>query len=162
MKRIISTMVSFVLILAALSLIVAANAINIENQQGITLQSEEKDNGNQLLFFAEITFNIFEGEGCACVPIPGAFIFAYGLDTDHNDSNITDDEGFCILELEYDHTFRVTIEAEGFQIVMFDFYVIDDQEFTFHMQEKEDSSSHNFPVLYNLLQRIESAVHLFK
>jgi len=162
MKRIKSATVAFVIILATFSFIVAANAINIGTQQETTVQNKEKDNGNHPLFFAEITFNIFEGTGCGCVPIPGASIASYGLDTDHNNSCITDDNGVCILEFEYDRTYRVTIEAEEFQMVLFDFLVIDNQIFTFHMQEKEDSSSHNFPVLYNLLQRIESAVNLFK
>jgi hypothetical protein len=160
MKRIKSATVSFVIILATFSFIVAANAINIGTPQETIVQ--KKDNGNQPLFFAEITFNIFEGEGCACVPIQGASVSAYGLDTDHNDSGITDDQGVCILELEYDRTYRVTIEEEEFQMVLFDFLVIDDQIFTFHMQEKEGSSSHNFPVLHTLLQRIESAVNLFE
>ncbi|MFW9906341.1 MAG: carboxypeptidase-like regulatory domain-containing protein [Candidatus Thorarchaeota archaeon] len=162
MKRIKSATVAFLIILATFSFIVAANAINIGIQQEATVKSKEKDNGNQPLFFAEITFNIFEGTGCGCVPIPGASIAAYGLDTDHNNSCITDDDGVCILEFEYDRTYRVTIEAENFQMVLFDFLVIDDQVFSFHLQEKDDSSSHNFPVLYNLLQRIESLTNPIK
>lgn len=154
MKRIKSVAMTSLIVMAAFSLIVAANAINIRTQQEFTVETKEINSSNQPLFYAEISFYIFEGEGCACVPIINASVFAYGLDTDHNDSGLTDEDGLCILELEYDRTYRVKIEAENFQTVLFDFFVIDDQTFSFHMQEVEESSSHSFPLFYNLLQNM--------
>lgn len=115
---------------------------------------------NQSLFFAEIEFYLYVGEGCSCDPIENVPIVAYGLDTDHNDSNITNEDGFCILELEIDSNYRVTIEDENeeFQTIMFDFLIVDDQTFTFHLQEVDDPVSQNFPLLHNLLQRIEMSI----
>ncbi|MBW2966294.1 hypothetical protein KY342_04280 [Candidatus Woesearchaeota archaeon] len=115
---------------------------------------------NQSVFFAEIEFYLFVGDGCACDPIENVPIVAHGLDTSHTGSNITNEDGFCVLELEIDSNYRVTIDDvnEEYQIIMFDFLVVDDQPFTFHLQEIEDSISQNFPLLYNLLQRIEMSI----
>ena len=157
MKKIKSTIMGIFIISATFSLIVAANAGNTLPQQTIS-ETKRYDNGNQPLFYAEISFYIYEGGGCGCVPIINVSIYAYGLDTDHNDSGFTDEYGLCILELEYDHTYRVLIEDEEFQNILFDFYVLDDQTFAFHLDE--DSPTQNFPVLYNLLQRIEMAIKL--
>lgn len=81
------------------------------------------------------------------------------MDTDHNDSGFTDDNGLCILELEYDATYRVTLEIEAFQMVLFDFVVIDDQTFTFHMQ-KEDTSTPNLSLLQTFVQKISRLKNL--
>jgi len=157
MKRIKSAVMASLIIVAAFSLIVAANAVNIEMQQNI-LSKTKNNNSNQLTSYAQISFYVYEGGGCGCVPIINVSIYAYGLDTDHNDSGFTDEYGLCILELEYDHTYRVLIEDEEFQNILFDFYVLDDQTFAFHLDE--DSPTQNFPVLYNLLQRVEMAIKL--
>jgi len=92
------------------------------------------------MFIAIINFQLYEGEGCACHPVDGASISALGLDIDDNDSAITDEDGFCSLELEINYNYRVTIKVEGYQTVMFDFLVVGDQDFTFHLQEVEESS----------------------
>lgn len=92
------------------------------------------------MFIAIINFQLYKGEGCACHPVNGASISALGLDIDDNDSAITDEDGFCSLELEINYNYRVTIEVEGYQTVMFDFHVVGDQDFTFHLQEVEESS----------------------
>jgi len=42
-----------------------------------------------------------------------------------------------VINTEY----RITIEAEGFYNIIFDFYTVDDQYFIFHMEEEEDDSS---------------------
>ncbi|MFW6119836.1 MAG: hypothetical protein ACOC80_02910 [Petrotogales bacterium] len=122
----------------------------------------DKNHVNQPLFFAEIEFNLFEGEGCGCNPLEDILIFAYGLETAHNDSNYTDNDGFCTLQLEIDHNYRVIIEdnSEEYQTIIFDFLVVDDQTFTFHLQEREKSISQNIPLLYNLLQRIKMSTKL--
>ena len=121
------------------------------------IAQKNKHPANQSLFFAQIEFTLFVGDGCACDPIEDVQIVAFGLDTGHNDSNITNDDGFCVLELEIDSNYRVIIEDENeeYQIIMFDFLIVDDQTFTFHLQELDDSISQNFPMLHNLLQRIE-------
>ena len=148
-----------IMLLAILSLIIAANA-----GYG-TIQQEKKEidissNGDRLEFYAEISFTVLGAEGCQDCEIPNVAVEAYGRDTDHFDTNFTDSEGFCILRLEYDATYRVTIEVEDFSMVMFDFMVIDDQPFTFHMQEEEDSATPNVSLLYNILQRINRLKNL--
>jgi hypothetical protein len=121
---------------------------------------KNKHPANQSFFFAQIEFTLVVGDGCACDPIENVPIVAYGLDTGHNDSNITDDDGFCVLELEIDSNYRVTIDDvnEDYQIIIFDFLVVDDQTFTFQLQEIKDSIPQNFPLLYKLLQRIEMSI----
>jgi hypothetical protein len=88
-------------------------------------------------FYAEITIYVYEGTGCACEPIPEADVWAFGLDIGHNDTNLTDAEGYCTLHLEVNFNYRVTIEKEGFQTIRFDLLVVDDQTFVFHLQEEE-------------------------
>ena len=124
------------------------------------IAQKNKHPANQPLFFAQIEFTLVVGDACACDPIENVPIVAYGLDTGHNDSNITNEDGFCILELEIDSSYRITIDDvnEDYQIIIFEFLVVDDQPFTFHLQEIEDSSSQNFPLLYNLLHRIEMSI----
>ncbi|MBU1940915.1 MAG: hypothetical protein KKC68_04005, partial [Candidatus Thermoplasmatota archaeon] len=111
--------------------------------------------------FAQITIFLSEGEGCGCTPIRYAPITAYGLTTDHNTSGITDEEGICVLELEFDQTYRVLIDIEGYHRVLFDFEVIDDQSFTFHMKVAKGT-----PVFFNglsqILQRIENIKASFR
>jgi len=90
---------------------------------------------NQTVFYAEIEFTLFEGEGCGCFPVTDTLIFAEGQDTDHNDSGYTDEEGYVLLELEIDSTYRVMIMHDEYNDVLFDFIVVDDQYFSFHLEE---------------------------
>jgi len=144
-----------IMLLAILSLVIAANtgysAIQHETQ-------EIKTSGNEALseFYAEISFGVYGEGGCQGCEIPYAAVEAYGLDTDHFDTNITDIYGSCILRLEYDATYRVTIEVEDYYLVMYDFKVLDDQPFSIHMQQEEESSSPNLSILYTLLQKLSS------
>jgi len=149
-----------IMLLAILSLIIASNA-------GYSIiQPEKKEikiygNGDRSEFYAEISFSVYGEEGCQGCEIPYVTVEAYGRDTDHFDTNITDIDGFCILELEYDATYRVTIEVEGYHLVMFDFKVLDDQPFAFHMmEEEEESSTSSMSVLYTLLQRLSHLKNL--
>ncbi|UCF13141.1 MAG: hypothetical protein JSW06_02510 [Thermoplasmatales archaeon] len=121
------------------------------------IAQKNKNPVNQSFFFAQIEFTLVVGDGCACDPIENVPIVAYGLDTGHNDSNITNDDGFCVLELEIDSSYTVTIDDvnEDYHIIIFDFLVVDDQTFKFQLQEKEDSIPQNFPLLYKFLQRID-------
>lgn len=109
---------------------------------GMTVEAvvlKEKNNQKPTLFEAEIQFNLFEGYGCACTPVRNASILA--TSGEGNDHQYTNDQGFCTLSLVLSTEYRVTIEAEGFQNIIFDFYTVDDQYFIFHLEEKEDDSS---------------------
>jgi len=139
----------FVLIAISMVLVASvlgATAATIKKQvakPGIDAQKQTiSSSPEQTLFTAQISFILYEGTGCGCVPVYGAQITAFGLDVDHNDSGVTDDDGNCILELEYNGNYRVQIQAENYQIVLFDFLVVDDQPFVFHMQEKNSGSSY--------------------
>ena len=152
MKKISSAMVKMaVVLLAVFSLIVAANAgyvsSNLKSQRTTQMMNTQTD------FYANITFNVYEGEGCGCVPLRGVPLNATGRDTDHFTSGVTDDDGNCVLQLEYDKTYRVSIQALDHESVLFDFVVLDTQVFSFHMKVIEDSS-HGFSFLQQMLQKI--------
>ena len=142
-----------IMLLAIFSLITAANA-GYSAVQHEKQENQINSTGNEGDFYEEISISTYEGDGCGCVPLPYVTVEAYGRDTDHFDTNITDINGFCILELEYDATYRVTIEVDDFQLIMYDFKVLDDQPFTFHMQELKDSSPQSFSLLHTLIQRL--------
>lgn len=134
-----------IMLLTILSLVIVANA------RYSTIEKDKqniKTTGNGIIseFYAEISFYLYEGEGCECQPVRFAPIIAQGLDTDHNASGETDSYGFVLLELEFDATYRITIETEVFETIIFDFIVIDDQTFSFHLQEEEVSIS-STPIL---------------
>lgn len=143
-----------VVVVAVCSLIIAANAGYVTNNV-----SDEKTPPiimTQTDYYANITFYVFEGEGCGCVPLRAVPLNVTGRDTDHSTSGITDDNGKCILQLEYDKTYRVSIQQKDFESVLFDFVVIDDQVFSFHMKEREISSS-PLTFVQMMLQRISLA-----
>ena len=146
-----------VVLLAVFSLIIAANAgyvsSNLKSQRTTQMMNTQTD------FYANITFNVYEGEGCGCVPLRGVPLNATGRDTDHFTSGVTDDNGTCILQLEYDKTYRVSIQALDHESVLFDFVVIDNQAFSFHMKVIEESSYH-FSFLQMMLQKIHFAKKL--
>jgi len=118
----------------------------------------KKESGNQPLFFAEIEFYLYVGKGCSCDPIENVKIIAHGLDTDYNDTNITNDDGYCVLELEINSNYRVIIEDtyQEFHPVIFDFLVVDEQIFTFHLQEVDDSVSLTSQLFINIFERIRT------
>jgi hypothetical protein len=126
----------FLVVLAIFSLVITTGAINTINQQKNSI-TEQKHIVNvyrqQSMFLADITFTLYEGTGCGCTPVANALITAWGLDVDHNTSGVTDENGKCILQLEINYNYRIIIEAEGFKTVMFDFLVLDDQNFVFHL-----------------------------
>jgi hypothetical protein len=149
MKKILSVIVKMaVVFVAVFSLIIAANAGFISKSQK-TMQSMNAP----VEFYANITFNVFEGDGCGCVPLRGVPLNATGRDTDHSASGISDENGTCILALEYDKTYRVSIQAADHESVLFDFVVIDDQMFSFHMKVI-DSSIPSFSFIQMILQKI--------
>ena len=97
---------------------------------------------SQTDFYANITFNVYEGEGCSCVPLRGGPLNATVRNTDHFTSGVTDDNGNCVLQLEYDKTYRVSIQAVDYEFVLLDFVVLDNQVFSFHMKVIDTSSYH--------------------
>jgi hypothetical protein len=66
---------------------------------------------------------------------------------------VTDDDGNCVLALEYDKTYRVSIQAGSHESVLFDFVVIDEQAFSFHLKVIEESSQAQ-SFMQMILQRI--------
>ena len=143
----------FVIILMMISMFaigITAENTFVNNKQ----VEEENDIINSNLFDAEITFYILTGEGCACIPIPGAKISAYG--GEGNDSRFTDDDGMCVLSLVILGEYEVIIEADEYQTITFEFNVIDDQTFTFHMHEKRESSKYDFSFLSQNIIKILS------
>ncbi len=98
-------------------------------------------------------FNVFDGEGYGCVPLQEVPLNATGRGADHSTARITDDEGKCGLQLQYDKTYQVRIQKNDYESALFDVIVIDDQVFLFHMKELEISSqSHSLAQM--MLQRI--------
>jgi hypothetical protein len=149
-----STAILFSVIMIAGSLLAAANTVSLQTNDETPIDKDGNKNPTPLTSYAEISCYLYEGDGCQCTPVRFVEIYTYGLDTDHNDSNITDENGFCILRLEYDQTYRVTIEVEEFEKILMDFLVIDDQTFVFHLQEEDDSSSQPFSFVRNLVENL--------
>ena len=123
---------------------------------GITAENDfvenQKEINKQNMFDAEITFYILTGEGCGCTPIPGVTITAFS--SEGSASGITDEEGMCVLSLVILSEYEVLIESDDYQEIDFEFNVLDDQTFTFHMFEKDESSSQVSSALYSILARI--------
>lgn len=163
MKRIkLGVLVIGLIVMAAFSISVASNSELEETRYEAARQELIEKDVNQLSFFeAEITFYILTGEGCGCTPIVGASITAAG--GEGNASGVTDEEGKCILTLVILGEYEVWIEAEGYRTINFEFNIIDDQTFTFHLDEKDGGSvnlngntiferfPNAFPILRNLL-----------
>jgi hypothetical protein len=140
------------IIFMALLMVLSTFAIGIAAEAAL-LKNEKKDIDNGIsqssLSDAEITFYILTGEGCACDPIIGASIAAFG--GEGNDSGVTDEDGMCILTLEILGEYEVIIEAEEYITINFEFNVLDDQTFTFHLLEADDESSTREGSLLNRL-----------
>jgi hypothetical protein len=139
-----------IVVVAIFSLIVAANAGYIPLTQHIeknTVVNAPTD------FYANITIHVYEGDGCECVPLGNVFINATGRDTDHLTSGTTDDNGSCILQLQFDKTYRVSIQDNGHESVLFDFLVLDNQPFSFNLKKIEGSSG-MISLTHTLLQKI--------
>jgi hypothetical protein len=135
MIRLKSALLVLILIVISICTIgINAKDIFLNNKQ----EKMQDEISQQALFDAEITFNVLTGEGCACTPIPGAKISAYS--GEGNTSNVTDEDGLCILTLVILGEYNIIIEADGYQMIDFEFNVLDDQTFTFHMFEKRESS----------------------
>jgi len=135
MKNLAASMVKMsIAMVAILSLIVAVNAGQVALQP-------KKENNAPTDFYANITVKVFEGDGCECVPLGGSFVNATGRDTDHNDFNVTNDRGECVLHLQFDKTYRVSVQIGDHESVLYDFNVLDDQTFVFNLMKTSTSSN---------------------
>jgi hypothetical protein len=159
-KKISSAIVKMgVVLLEIFSLMIAANAgyvsLKPRMEQYTVLNNVPTD------FYANITIRVFEGEGCECIPLRGVFINATGRGTDHLTSGLTDDNGSCVLQLQFDKTYRISIQTNNHESVLFDFLVLDDQPFAFN-QKKVESSSGSVSLAHALLLKIEHDKKLIK
>ena len=162
MKKISSTLVKItVVFLAVFSLIIAANAGYVSSN--LKSQKTTQIMNTQTAFYANITFNLYEGEGCeqGCIPLRGVTINATSRDIEHhNTSGVTDDNGNCVLQLMYT-TYRISIQEKDHESVLFDFEVIDDQAFSF-LIKKIETSSNRFSFIQMMLQKILFAKKLIQ
>lgn len=124
-----------ILFLATFSIEVSAISIDLKSQ----VKKINNIATHHTLFNATIFFQLWVATGCGCDPVSDATIIALGLDIDDHDEGITDQYGQCSLQLEINYHYRITIQAEGYVQIMFDFLVIGEQEFEFHLQEEESS-----------------------
>jgi hypothetical protein len=145
MIRLKSTiLVVILMVLAIFTVGITAEAVLKKNEQNNIVQ--------QSMIDVEITFTVQTGEGCACDPIEGALVAAYG--GEGNDSAFTDENGMCVLNLVILGEYEVFIEADGFLNVYIEFNVVDDQTFIIHMFEKEESSTPQVSLYQAILTRI--------
>ncbi|MCX6667376.1 MAG: hypothetical protein NTV74_03930 [Euryarchaeota archaeon] len=139
----ISVLMAILVVLATFVFAITVDAANMKTQQANQIGGQKQIINfykQQSLFNAEITFTLYDSYGCGCTPIRNASITAWGLDVDDNTSGTTDTQGKCILLLQINYNYRVTIEANGFQTVVFDFLVIDDQTFVFHLNRNDGAN----------------------
>jgi hypothetical protein len=127
-----------VVVLAVFSLIIATNAGYMSNALNTEPTTQIKNASTD--FYANISIHLYEGDGCGCVPLRGIPINATGRDTDHYTSGMTDENGLCVLQLEFDKTYRISIQDVNHESVLFDFVVIDNQAFSFHTKIVQSSS----------------------
>jgi hypothetical protein len=154
MKRIKTVLVSISMVLATFAIGAAA--------QSILIKSEQKDDTNPVIqnlnYDAMVTFYIYEGEGCACKPLAGAYINA--TSSEGPVYNITDIEGKGVLPMVIVIEYRLTIEAENYHKVMFDFDIAGDQTFKFHMGEVNSDSSQNLPHAQQIIQTLHQLIKI--
>jgi len=149
MKKTKAILLATLVALSTFAIGIVAQAAIIKNERN----NIQNDNIQPSLFDAEITFYIYEGTGCGCVPIRDAFINA--TSGDGQDSGVTDENGTCVLHMVINSDYRVSIEANDYNSVLFDFNVIDNQIFKFHLGEPNGGSSINtLPLFYRIITRL--------
>lgn len=153
-----STFVKMAVVLVAVfSVIIAVNAGYVSDS--LTSQIIRESHPAQMNAYANISFTIFEGDGCGCTPLQGVPINATGKDTEHSASGLTDEDGKCVLQLEYGKTYQVNIEEIDHESVLFDFDVVDHQMFQFHMKFIDTSSVTHFSLIQLILQKLLALKH---
>lgn len=154
MKKITSAILAGMLLAATSTFIFAANAGTITPSPRVVQQEHHI---SPMQFQATISFQVFEGEGCECIPLTNVPITAFSKDTYENDSNVTNDEGFCTLRMNYDETYQVHIVADNYESVLYDFKVLDNQPFVFNLKKSQITSNPEINLLDILLYRF---IHL--
>jgi len=145
MKKVKTTiLLVFLMILTTFILGVAAESVIMKNKQNCISNSIGEDS----FIEAEITFTILINDGCGCNPIEGVTVSAYG--GAGSDENVTDVDGICLLRLEINSIYTVSITAENYIPVLFEFVVIDDQFFSFQMTLKDDSTHSMMPIIQHI------------
>ena len=142
MKRVKTTfLVAILMILTTYVIGVAAESVFINNQ----IMKNNEYNEDMPFFLTEITFTIMINDGCGCNPIEGVTLTAFG--GAGNDGNVTDIDGKCVLLLEINSEYTVSISHDDYIPVLFDFVVIDEQFFVFQMTLKDESVQSLTPVM---------------
>jgi len=140
-QKLLIILIASIFVIASLAIGTAAGIAKLNTQTNEMPNQQINENfAPSSMFTAIINFQLYVRDGCGCSPVTGATISAWGLDIEDNDSAITDDIGVCSLELEINYNYKVTIETEGFHRMEFDFLVVDDQDFTFYLEEVDESS----------------------
>ena len=154
MKRIKTVLITASMVLATFAIGAAA--------QSILIQPKHKDITNKIIqntnYDAMITFYVYDGEGCACEPLVGAYINA--TSSEGPEYNITDEDGKCVLPMVIYIEYRVTIEAESYHKIMFDFDVVYDQTFKFHAGEVIVESAQNILQVHQIILALQQFLRI--
>ena len=154
-QKLLIILIASIFVIASLAIGTAAGIAKSNTQTNEMPNQQINENfAPASMFTAIINFQLYVRDGCGCSPVTGAAISAWGLDIEDNDSAITDDIGVCNLELEINYNYKVTIEAEGFHTIEFDFLVVDDQDFTFYLDEVDESSLVGLSLVHRLFSNI--------
>jgi len=138
-------------VLVVILMVLATIAVGIAAEASFSKKNIE-NNTQSMLFDAEVTFYILTGEGCGCDPIPDVSIMAFG--GEGSVSGITDEDGMCVLTLVILGEYEVLIEKDEYQTIDFEFNVLDDQTFTFHLAEKDISPVNTVSIFHNFMRNI--------
>jgi len=149
MKMIV--LIVILMVLVAFTVGIAAEA-TFMNEANVNTQNHIKNDPQPMFFDVDITFYVQTGEGCGCTPIVGASVQAFG--GEGSDSGVTNEDGMCVLTLVVSGEYEVIIEADKYQEINFEFNVIDEQTFIFHMFEKQESSAHEVSLFHSIMRNI--------
>lgn len=155
MKKMKIILITTAMVFATFVITVAAESLIIESEQKNVNNATQNTN-----FEAQITIFVYEGEGCSCEPIAGAYVNATG--SEGPVFNITDDDGKCVLNLVIFSEYRVSIEAQNFNTVKFNFDVIDDQTFKFHMGEANEDSTQYLVQTQQIIKTLRQFLRLIE
>lgn len=144
----ITIFVVILMVLSTFTIGIAAEEVFMEK----TNVKENNNNAQPALFDAEITFIILTGEGCACDPIEGITVIASG--GEGTDQGVTDENGTVVLTLVVLGEYEVFIIKEGYLDINFEFNVLDDQTFTFHLLKKDVSSPQTISIFQSIISRL--------
>ena len=138
-------------LLVVFLMVLATTAVGIATEASFSKKNIENDT-QSMLFDAEVTFYILTGEGCGCDPIPDVSIQAFG--GEGSVSGVTDEDGMCVLTLVILGEYEVLIEKDEYHIIDFEFNVLDDQTFTFHLEKKDISSENTLLIFHKFIRNI--------